>query len=645
MSTHRRFLQILSVIVILSMMFASFSVPTVFAQEKDGVKRQHNAQTGKVSFIGPESGTVVSASKALGISPSARPADPGMALAKRFGPEFGLKNPARELTAIKTARSDGGRKAFHYQQNYQGIPVVGGELIVNTNENGDLYSINGEISPDLSLPTQPTIDLAQARQTALQAAAKWYQATPGDFLASEPELWVFDESLLLPSTRPVELVWRMEVTSKGTGVPVRELVLVNAEKGGISLHLNQIDTAWGKTQPGVHRTTTNSTTAPVPALAGANWYVATTGSDTNSCTTPALPCANIQKAISLASSGDVIYVADGIYYHPGSALNLTPNVVILDKSLSLSGGWIGNFSSQSGMSVIDGADTNNGILVTATGNTVVDHFFVRNATATNGGALYVDGANLTLRNSTLYGNSAEDYGAGVYSTGNGHVTIVTSTIGNNSSYAGGTVYADSGTIEIQNSTVVFNIGGLQTNSIDEEISVQSSIIWENSLGNCPNEITSLDYNIFPADQCDYYPAFHDQFGNDPQLDAFVASEAIIPLLLGSPAIDAGPWICSSFDQRGVSRPQSALCDIGSYEYEFNGGTRDLRLQTYDAENSWTLPGVLICDQTDLNCTAGDVDQLRRINMRREHIIYTKILITVTVLMGMGLRLSPVSILE
>ena len=74
-----------------------------------------------------------------------------MALAKRFGPEFGLNNPARELTALKTARSDNGRMTFRYQQNYQGIPVVGGELIVNTNENGDLYSMNGEISPDLSL--------------------------------------------------------------------------------------------------------------------------------------------------------------------------------------------------------------------------------------------------------------------------------------------------------------------------------------------------------------------------------------------------------------------------------------------------------------------------------------------------------------
>jgi Zn-dependent metalloprotease len=104
--------------------------------------------------------------------------------------------------------------------------------------------MSGEVSPNLSLPTQPTIDSAQAADTALQALAKWYEKSSADFVASEPELWIFDESLLRPSTRPVELAWRMEVTSANEIMPVRELVLVNAQRGSISLHFNQIDTAW-----------------------------------------------------------------------------------------------------------------------------------------------------------------------------------------------------------------------------------------------------------------------------------------------------------------------------------------------------------------------------------------------------------------
>ena len=210
MSKMSRFIQcVFSSLMILSIGFSATQPKSAAAQGGDGIKRQFNSESGKVNFIGPESGRVVPAAKALGISSFARPQDPALALAKRFAPEFGLKNPERDLSVKKAGEPQNGRIIVRYQQKHEGIPVMGGELIVNTNENGDLFSMNGEVSPDLSLPTQPTIDSEQAKQTALQAAAKWYQKTPADFIVSEPELWIFDESLLRSSTRPTELVWRM----------------------------------------------------------------------------------------------------------------------------------------------------------------------------------------------------------------------------------------------------------------------------------------------------------------------------------------------------------------------------------------------------------------------------------------------------
>ena len=53
-----------------------------------------------------------------------------------------------------------------------------------------------------------------------------------DFVATNPELWIFDKSLLQPGTQPVELVWRMEVTLADKRMPVRELVLVNEPQVG-----------------------------------------------------------------------------------------------------------------------------------------------------------------------------------------------------------------------------------------------------------------------------------------------------------------------------------------------------------------------------------------------------------------------------
>jgi Zn-dependent metalloprotease len=249
MFRSRWLLQVTSVLAVLTILFSSFSMQPALAQGKDGLKRQVNPQTGKVSFLGPENGSALPASQSLGlgISPFSPPADPALALAKRFGSEFGLRSPERELSHMKTHRSENGRITARYQQTYQGIPVLGGELIVNTNDNGDLYSMNGEVSPDLSLSIRPTVDSETAKQTAQQAVAKWNQKTTDDFQTTEPELWIFDESLLQPGTRPAELVWRMDVTPKEIGMPVRELVLVNAQRGSISLHFNQVDGAWTST--------------------------------------------------------------------------------------------------------------------------------------------------------------------------------------------------------------------------------------------------------------------------------------------------------------------------------------------------------------------------------------------------------------
>ncbi|HKY54802.1 MAG TPA: M4 family metallopeptidase, partial [Anaerolineales bacterium] len=243
MSKMRRLFHPIFVTIIVLLISLSAAQPgSVSAQGGDGIKRHVNTESGKVSFISPESGRAIPASRALGIF--ARPSDPAMALAKHFAPEFGLKNPERNLIQKQTKGLDNGRVTVRYQQEYEGIPILGGELMVNTNENGDLYSISGEISADLSLPTQPGIDSEQAKQIALQAVAKWYQKSPEDFLAFEPELWIFDESLLRSSTRPVELVWRMEVIPVNNRLPIRELVLVNANRGHISLHFNQIDSSW-----------------------------------------------------------------------------------------------------------------------------------------------------------------------------------------------------------------------------------------------------------------------------------------------------------------------------------------------------------------------------------------------------------------
>jgi len=61
---------------------------------------------------------------------------------------------------------------------------------------------------------------------------------------------------------------------------------------------------------------------------------------------------------------------------------------------------------------------------------------------------------------------------------------------------------------------------------------------------------------------------------DPNLGSLTGSPAYFPLNAGSPAIDAGDdAVCaaapvSNTSQNGLTRPQGAHCDIGSYEGVF-----------------------------------------------------------------------------
>ncbi|HET9906171.1 MAG TPA: choice-of-anchor Q domain-containing protein, partial [Anaerolineales bacterium] len=626
---------IFSTIMILSVGLSTTGPQPVLARSEDGIKRQLNAESGKVSFIGPENGRVVSAAEALGTF--IRPQDPAMALAKRFGPEFGLKNPERDLSIKKSQQLESGQLTVRYQQKYQGIPVMGGELIVNTNLNGDLFSINGEVSPDLSLSTEPTITSEQAKQTALQSVAKWYQKPATDFIATEPELWIYDESLLRSSTRPTELVWRMEVTSKDQSLPVRELVLVNAQRGNISLHFNQIDTAWHSSESAQRnqspdsraseldsemKTSRNMANAP-HALLATTWYVATTGNDANSCSTTGSPCGTINGAIGKAANGDTIKVATGTYLGTGA------QVVLINKSITLSGGWNAGFSAQNGMSTINGQGERWGVAINSGVSAIIERSVVQNGKNSIGGGIYNAGGTLSLNNSTISGNHATGGGGGgIFNNPGGQVTLNNSTVSSNNGtgiYNNGlpwdngtttaltlnnsTVSSNNGTgiyngglgiIALNSSTVSNNTtaaGGGGIDNLDGSVTMKNTLLAGNSSANsgqdCTGVIASSGYNLIGnTSGCSLAMSTGDQTNVNPNVGPLVGTPGYHPLRAGSPAINAGnPAGCIgstgtlSTDQRGASRV--GTCDVGAYEYTSPGSV--VSLWIVNGNNQSTAP--------------------------------------------------------
>ena len=163
-------------------------------------------------------------------------------IANGYGPLFGIDNPAEELKVSKQTTLADKRQNIRYQQYYQGLPVIAGELVANVSADNKLLSISGEAATSLNVPTTPKVSAEEAVDTALAAVAKWNEMNTAELRASKPVLSVYDPSLISPNTVPASLVWRLEVTPVAL-LPIREFVLVDAINGGIAVHFNQVDMA------------------------------------------------------------------------------------------------------------------------------------------------------------------------------------------------------------------------------------------------------------------------------------------------------------------------------------------------------------------------------------------------------------------
>lgn len=117
---------------------------------------------------------------------------------------------------------------------------------------------------------------------------------------------------------------------------------------------------------------------------------------------PTCDYSTIQAAVDAANGGDTIFVATGTYTGSGN------EVVLLNKSVTLSGGWNTTFTTQDGMSTIDGQGLRQGItvdMVVSPPVVIIEYFTILNGAATQGGGVYVGNGQLTLTNSIVRHNT------------------------------------------------------------------------------------------------------------------------------------------------------------------------------------------------------------------------------------------------
>ena len=198
------------------------------------------SRTGRLRFVGTESGRSIPHPRPLQVAASAEAA--AVSYLSVCGSIFGLKATGQSVVAYDTSQPDPDRTVVRLQVMEQGIPVIGSEFIVHLDATRDILSVTGETVRRTGIATAVSVDPAIAIATARDLVSKTYQVSPDALTVTTPELWIYDPDLIGPGGGFPTTVWRMEVTPVAL-LPIREFVLVDTERGAVVLHFNQVETA------------------------------------------------------------------------------------------------------------------------------------------------------------------------------------------------------------------------------------------------------------------------------------------------------------------------------------------------------------------------------------------------------------------
>jgi predicted outer membrane repeat protein len=277
-------------------------------------------------------------------------------------------------------------------------------------------------------------------------------------------------------------------------------------------------------------------------------------------------------------AGDVNLNISGMTLAKGIATTPLPNIGLSGGALTLSGDPSKTLSLTDCVFTNNASTAGNGGAIELFGDgamNVTDCLFANNSTPGNGGAIDSPGINLNVRGSTFASNTAGNGGA--ISIGNDSVSIIDSTFFNNSaSGQAGAIFSDfNADYALTNCTVADNSaptgGGFSI--IGGSLTLRNTIVADNSAPTGPDisgAVNSLGNNLIGETDGSFGYVASDKTGTaakplSPGLGAFAnygGPTPVLPLLQGSPALDAGSTTgAPTTDQRGDQR--GSLVDIGA----------------------------------------------------------------------------------
>jgi hypothetical protein len=306
------------------------------------------------------------------------------------------------------------------------------------------------------------------------------------------------------------------------------------------------------------------------------------------------------------------------FRRPASGFNL-----IRDNQAAGNGGGIANVGSivlsDSSVDANRAQDGNGGGVWNGDGGTtqLLNVTVSRNNTTGHGGGIFNGGfaalccATLATDyafNLTIAGNHAGGHGGGLYTEDSAYTGLASTTIADNTAGGGGD--------GVYNEDETFGFTELKDTLLARHGE------------NCVGGVFSAGHNLDTGISCGFGEASDITNVQDahvglnalaanggPDQGSTITFDQMMTLALtqASPAVDAGSDRCPAGDERGVSRPQIAACDIGAFELEPRDtfvvtATITAASKMYDATTAATLTGCTLVGadpQDDVSCVASD----------------------------------------
>ncbi len=141
---------------------------------------------------------------------------------------WGIQDAVKEFKAQRISRDDIGQIHVRLNQEYNGVPVFGKQIVVHLNNDGTLKSITGDYLKGIKSKSSPIITLLAAREKALI------------FFSDKVTIYPEVELMLYPRGDDAVLVYRVIMESES--IPKRVVAFVNAANGKIEDSYDDLQT-------------------------------------------------------------------------------------------------------------------------------------------------------------------------------------------------------------------------------------------------------------------------------------------------------------------------------------------------------------------------------------------------------------------